>query len=214
MTDTILPVDRRVSSGVQPLTTDMAKASLRFSSDSEDDLIDGWIETAGAIFEEQTGRQLVNATWEYELATVPAVATLAIPKPPLYGNVVITYDDADGNEQTFDEENYIVHGSFLTEGSPGSIVIDPFCDHGSIALVSGASWPTLGTDGRLRIRRTCGYGTTASALPAIIRSALLLLVGHFHRNRSEVDAGRDFETLPMGAQALINTFKWRSLPLV
>jgi uncharacterized phiE125 gp8 family phage protein len=204
--------DRPVTiGGEEPVSLEAAKQSLRFVSTEEDDLIEGLIATARAYFEEQTGRQLINGTWEYARDTVPTERTLELPRPPLYGSVEILYDDVDGVEQTFDEDKYTVTRSFVSSGA-----IDPYCAPGRIALVDGESWPVIsGALDSFRVRRTCGYGSDPDQIPQIIKTSLCLLIGHFHRNRSEVqDASRSggFDRLPLGADELIKVFKYTARP--
>lgn len=206
------PTDRPLTLATAPIDVDTVKAALRFTSDSEDELLLGWIATAVSVFEEQTGGQIGNATWQYASDAVPESRELILPRPPMYGDVVITYDDVDGVAQTWGAENYVVHGSFLEVGSPSAPLVTPFPDRGRIVLTEDGSWPAInGTRGSFRVERTCGFGDEP---PEIVKSALYLLVSHYHRNRSEVQAGgRGFDTLPMGAQSIINTFKWRWLPV-
>jgi uncharacterized phiE125 gp8 family phage protein len=211
------PIDRPLSfsTTVEPVDLDLVKAHLRVTSDYEDDLITGSMSAARAIFEELTGRQLINADWELALSAAPCWNQIELPRPPLSGNVVITYDDANGDPQTFDDTNYTVITSGLSIGSPAVQTFDSHCQRGRIVLAPGASWPaTNGQPGSFRITRTCGYGASPEAIPALIRSCLYLLVSHFHRNRSEVEGGvrQGFEVLPMGAQELMKGFAYRALP--
>lgn len=209
-------VDRPVElSSTEPLTLALVKTYLRFTSSAEDDLLNGWIATARAVFEEQTGRQIIDATWEYASHHVPRRRSIDLPRPPLGGDVSITYDDANGDAQTFDPANYTVTTSFLASASsPGEPPIDPFCGPGRITLVTDADWPAVSGDPCcFRIRRTCGYGDSADEVPPIIKSVLYLMVAHFHRNRVEVDVNRGFEVLPLGARDLIRNFKYSGFPL-
>jgi uncharacterized phiE125 gp8 family phage protein len=198
---------------VEPVTLDMAKDHIRNLTTNDDDLLTAWIATARGMFEDEAGRQIINATREYALDAVPWHRSIELPYPPLAGDVVITYDDADGVEQTFDAGNYVVEPSFINESSPPAI--DPHCRPGRVRLATGASWPTTSCEpGSLRIRRTCGYGATPSDVPGAVLAAIYLLIGHFYRNRSEVAEAKTrggFEQIPLGAQSLINQFKWSAL---
>ncbi len=199
---------------VEPVSLDQAKAALRFSSTSEDLLIKGWIMAARSLFEEQAGRQLVDAVWEYALDGPPQSARIELPRPPLVSVSSVTYDDGSGTEQTLDASLYRVLPSVLLEGSPLTGVTDPYCTCGSIELVSGSSWPATIGSRSLRIRRTCGYGTTPEDMPALVQAALYFLIGHFHRNRSEVTdpgPGRTLVQIPMGADMLIRGFKYAAM---
>lgn len=217
---TIATVDRPVSytmsnaspnDRVEPITLAMVKKHLRFLSNSEDDLIHGWIVAARQYFEEQTGRQLIDAVYEYALDRCPTYRQIELPRPPLVSVESVVYEDSGGATITLDSASYRVLGSSILEGSPPSGVTDPFCPCGSIELASGSSWPSVITQGRsVRIRRTCGYGPIPEAMPSLVQSVLYLLVAHFHRNRAEVTSDVT-HMLPLGASDLIQSFKWTAL---
>lgn len=197
---------------LEPVALATAKKQLRFGSSAEDDLIGGWISAARTIFEEESGRQAVDAVWEYGMNCAPWQVRIELPRPPLADVVEITYDDVNGDAQTMDPTTYIVEPSFLSADA-----IDPYCAPGRVKLAKGASWPaTNGEPRSFRIRRTCGYGATIDAIPPLVQSMIYLLVAHFHRNRSEVfeakTRGGD-QVLPLGAQALMGAFKYTALTL-
>lgn len=216
----IIPsVDRPVSftlggsplTRVEPITVATAKLALKITSSSEDDLIAIWIAAARQMFEDITNRQIINATWEYALDTPPAWPVIELPRPPLISVDSVVYDDGDGNEVALDASSYNVLKSGLFDGSPASGVLDPYCGCGAIELASGSTWPTTsGLSRSIRIRRTCGYGETPDEVPALIKGALLFLVGHFYRNRHEVTE-KALQQIPMGADMLMRGFKYAAL---
>lgn len=200
---------------VEPITLAQAKAHLRLTgTTSQDALIEAWVAAARSHFEEQSGRASVNGVWEYGLDGTPLQRAIELPRPPMWNDVTVTYDDAAGAEQTFDAASYRVLPSFVVSaGSPSDTpVIDAYCPCGRIELVSGATWPTTsGLARSLRIRRTCGYGETADAMPKLLQAVLFLLVGHFYAHREEVTEAA-LHQLPLGVEALLRTFKWSALP--
>lgn len=204
--------DESPSSRVEPLTLDDVKLALRLGdSTSEDALLRDYIASARAVFEELTGRQIINAVWEYALDGTPWDSFIELPKPPLISVDSIEYDDASGTATTFDRGSYRVLPSAVLEGSPPTGVLDPYCPCGVVQLASGTSWPTTsGLMRSLRIRRTCGYGDSPTDVPAEIRSILRLIVGHSYRNRAEVTA-ETLHQVPMGAEARMKAFKYRAL---
>lgn len=201
---------------VEPVTLEFTKAHLRFPSSAEDLLIAGAISAARAYFEEQTGRQTIDAVYEYALDATPASRVLELPRPPLADVVGVYYDDSTGTEQTLDPTMYRVLPSFLpplvaSPADDNEVAIDPYCACGRLELVSGASWPTTCGERCLRVRRTCGYGDRVELMPPLIQSTLLLLIAHFHTNRLEVGAEQKYQ-LPLGATTLLQGFKWTALP--
>lgn len=196
------------ASRVEPLTLDMAKKAIRFTSDAEDGLLLGWIAAARAYFEETAGRQTIEAIYDYTCA--PGLqTTIEIPRPPLVAVQSVTVRDRFGAEQLLDPSEYRVVPSGVPLGSPASMVYDAYCPPGVVTLLNG---PRNGQE--ITIRRTCGYGTTPEQMPDLIRAALQLLVGHFHKFRAEVvevQPGTTIMQLPIGAESLICGFKWSAL---
>ena len=204
------------SERIEPVTLDLVKKHLRFQTTTEDDLLTAWIAAARVYFEEQSGRQIVSAVYEYALDRFPDCRLIQLPRPPLLGDVSVEYDDGDGEPIMLDPDSYRVIPSIVLEGSPATGVIDPFCKRGFIEL-KGTAWPATALQAQaVRIRRTCGYGATVDDVPALIQAALYLLIAHFHRNRNEVmtdPTGRASAVqLPMGASMILDGFKKTALP--
>lgn len=190
----------------EPLDLDEVKKHLRFGSTTEDTLIDAWISAARQHFEEQTGRQIMTATWEYWLAGSPYLGVVELPHPQLQSIVSITYDDSDGEEQTVSASDYAV-------AAPAG----PTCRRGRVSLGTGGSWPSITGDTKanaIRIRYKAGYGDTPGDVPELVKSALYLMVAHFHKFRAEVHEGTQgsLTQLPLGAEAILRNFKWSALP--
>ncbi len=195
---------------VEPIDLAWGKQQLRVPGSSEDALIGDAIAASRSYFEEQTGRQCVDAEWEYALDGVPDGDTIELPRAPLARVVAVTYDDGDGAPQTFDTANYRVVSSALTDtaASPSDpLIFDDHCAPGRVELVAGASWPTTnGAAASLRIRRVCGYGATVADIPASIRQILALLLDYYYSR------GLNRDSL-MAANNLLLSFKWRALPV-
>jgi len=197
---------------LEPIDLTWGKQQLRVAptATSEDNLIADAIAAARSYFEEQTGRQCLDAEWEYALDGVPDEASIELPRAPLARVVAVTYDDADGVAQVFDAANYRVVSSALTDtaASPSDpLIFDDHCAPGRVDLVAGASWPsTSGLTASLRIRRVCGYGPTIADIPASIRAILALLLDFYYSR------GLNRESL-LTANNLLLSFKWRGLPV-
>lgn len=186
---------------LEPLDLEEVKKQRRFSPTTLDTLFDLWISAARQHVEEQTGRQLMTATWEYWLDAFPCHCEIELPHPPLQSVVSVKYDDGDGEEQTLDADSYRV---LNPQGD--------LCQRGRIAIAAGASWPITATWAKaVRIRYVAGYGSAPGDVPELIRFALLQLVGHFHRFGEEVQEGT-LAPLPMGAQMVIDARKYTALP--
>ena len=189
-----------------PLSVQDAKMHLKAISDHEDLLVESWIAAATQYFEEQTGRPILSQTWEYWLDAFPLESVIEIPHPPLREVESVTYM-SDGEVVT------------LSDGSPttalwrASTPAGDYAKRGWIESISG-TWPTADTRrDAVRIRYTAGYAESQSAVPSLVRAALLLLVGQFDQFRAElhVSQGARIERLPMGLDQMIAAFKTTAL---
>lgn len=187
----------------EPLDLEEVKKHIKFSPTTEDTLIDGWIAGARETFEQEACVQIMTATYQLALPLGPGAREIELPYPPLQSIVSVTYDDANGDAQTWDAANY----EMVPSGAG--------CTRGRLALASSVtSWPTTnGQPSSLRIRFVAGFGNATGDVPQRIKDALYLLVSHFHRNRSEVQDG-PVVLLPIGAVSTIRSYKYRALPIL
>lgn len=210
----MIPTDRLVSvtvSGsptgrVEPVTLVEARAQLNDPPISDNTLIEGYIAAARGLFEDLSGRQTIEAVWEYTCYPVGRIVEL--PRAPLLEVLEVVARDATGGESTLDPSTYRVVLSGVETGSPATIALDDFCPPGRIELAVGSVWPGP----EIRVRRRCGYGTTPEQIPRLIKAALHFLIGHFYRNRAEVTA-EAVMSIPLGAEALMRGFKYSAMPV-
>lgn len=168
--------------GEEPVTLAEAKVHLR-CGDDEDALIGVLIQAAREQAEHLLGRALITQTWERVIDAFPA-CEIELGMPPVASLASIIYVDEAGASQTLDSASYTLDADTL----PGWAL--PSSD----AVV----WPsTLDTANAVRVRFTCGYGA-AAAVPAAIKSWMLLRIGTLYKVREEVVAGRSLAELPGG----------------
>ena len=178
---------------IEPVSLLEAKEYMKVDDDNDDLEILAFIKAARIYVENYTGRFFITRTvrqfldgytpamdsyWEgtrttpivkfssyIELAAVPAVSVSSVKY----------YDDAD-NEGTWDTSNYYV---------------DAASDLGKIVLRDGGTFPTdLRTVNGLEINYTAGYGTSASDVPDVIKSAIRQYMLYLYEHRG------DFERYP------------------
>lgn len=172
------------------------------SSTALDDLFALWIAAATSHFQEQTGRQVIIAPFEYRLdCPPPCDRFIEIPRAPLVSVDGITFaSDGSPSIDTFSADNYDVIAPTGDHAPPGRIV-----------LKSGASWPTTSqVDGALRIEFSAGYADSSEGVPKLIQAALMFLVGHFHKYGEEVIGvmeANSLTKLPLGASTMIEAFR-------
>jgi uncharacterized phiE125 gp8 family phage protein len=196
-----------------PLTVDYAKQHIRALGDTDDLLVQGFIDAATNYFEEMTGRQLVTATREVWLDAFPFVgasgkaARIELPNPPLLSVGSVSYIDGNGVLQSFDDG-----GSPVTNYFTSSVPAGPYARRGFVEPIYGYTWPIARCQtGAVRIRYTCGYGSDAESVPAMVRHVLCSLVAHFDANRLPV-SDKPLTAIPFGIQMALDGFKYSALP--
>lgn len=215
LTDTLISTVAGGSPAVQALTLAYAKLHIRALGSADDTLISVFIDAAASYFEEQTGRQLLTAVREVWLDAFPFVgasgvdARIELPHPPLQSVTSVSYVDSDGVSQSF------VGGSPSTALFTYSAPVGDYARRGWIEPLSGGVWPIARAQtGTVRIRYVCGYGSSAAAIPPLVKGILGFLVGHFDTNRSAVQnlqRGESVLELPYGVRAMMDGFKYSAL---
>ena len=180
----------------EPLSTAQAKSHLRVDASDEDTLIDDLVKSARESIEEDTGLQLITATWRLYLDQFPATGKLIrLPRPPLQSVSSIKYYDADGVLQTWTSTLYLVD----IDAVPARIAEAPDED-----------WPdTQDRINAVEIEFVSGYGLAGSDLPEPINSALKLQLGHLFENREDVLVSSRVDVMPLvsGADAKLTPYR-------
>lgn len=212
----------RVAAPAQlPVSLDEAKRHLRVDDADNDATISALIETATAYFDGRSGilgRALISQSWRMDIASpyynrayrgdyhlgggdnfaggFGLSRAVRLPLSPVRSISSVTYWDGANNSQTFGANAY----TLLTDGR-GSFLY----------LGNGFSWPGVyARPDSLSITFVAGYGDNPIDVPAPIRHAILLMVGHLYENRQSVvvDASRvQAIELPQGAQALVAPYR-------
>ena len=178
----------------EPVTTAEAKNHLRVSFDSDDQQIASMVSAARIAIEARSGMRLYTQTIEVrtddwsELIDPDRSDVLRLRTAPLQSITSVKYyDSASDADTTLAAADYV---SDLL-GVPARIQIKN-------------TWPaTNDYVGNIRIRCVAGYATT-KAIPAHLKQAVLLLVGHFYENREAVTDLKLME-IPEGINALIHS---------
>lgn len=215
---------------VFPVSRDEAKRHLRVDHDDDNDAIDLLIAVATAVFDgldSALGRSLLKQTLSLRLDAFPCAGNnfdvwdrqrwrserapfyfeswrqyltlqqIPLPYPPYIGALAITYTDPDGDPQTVDPSVYRVIGG----GSSRT----------QVTLKVNQNWPASQfSEESVSIQWDAGYGETADKVPAPLRQAILLTIGHLYENRQSVvvDASRvQAIELPQGVEALISPYR-------
>lgn len=179
----------------EPITVDDARAHLEAALygdtdlDATDDaMIESWIQAAREHCEDFLGLSLAVRTLEIALDTFPDDgAAIVLPMGPVIDVLSVSWGDESDDEMDADE--YVLDDYSV-----------PHC------LKPVTAWPSVtSAPNAVKIRYLAGYGETtdgADPLPAVFRSAMLLVIGHLYENRSE-STEKAMSSLPLGVHALL-----------
>lgn len=172
---------------ITPISLATAKLHLKVDFDDDDTLISTLIDTATEWCQSRVGQQFITATRRLYLDGFPS-REIVLPYPPAATVTSITYIDIGGTTRTWTSTLY------QTDLATKPARIRPAWSQ---------VWPsTRGDLNSVIVNYTCGYGATAASVPAPIRQAMLLLVGHLYENR-ESTSEANLKEVPGGVESLL-----------
>lgn len=180
---------------VEPVTVAEALVHLRLEED--DSYVAALLAAAREWAEHFTGLALAATGYEYRLDAF--ADSMVLPVSPVQSVSEILYLDADEAELVLDPGVYEVD-------------VDPWL--ATVRLATGQSWPTIAAKtGAVRLRFVSGYSAPGESpqiypVPASVKHAILLLVGHWYEHREEVSEIR-VEQLPVAAKSLLRPYRVR-----
>jgi uncharacterized phiE125 gp8 family phage protein len=174
------------AANVEPITLAECKYHLRIDSDDEDLLLTIYIVAAREYCEEITRRSLTaSTTYKQTLDSFPrGNGWIGIDRGPLVSVSSIAYVDTNEVIQTLDPDVYRV---------------DTSCLPGRISPAINGRWPaTADLPSSVAITFVAG----ATNIPIRAKQAMLLLVGHWYRNREAVGENVG-NSIPHGVENLL-----------
>lgn len=178
---------RTVAPASPVITLDEAKRHLRVSHDDDNSDITELVEVATAAIEGPNGIGIAlnEQTWRMSLDHFPC--EVVIPLGPVTEITSICYTDADGDAATVD--------SWRTDLDTQPCRIWPARD---------TAWPAITCEpGAVKITFKCGF----EQVPADLKAAVKLLVGHFYEHREAVTSDLKAVDLPMGIPAILERYR-------
>ncbi len=170
----------------EPVTLDEAKAHLRVDHSEWDDKIERNIQSAREWVEARIERPIITQTITGATDRFSRRMELT---PNLQSITEGRYTDTDRTEQTLDPSVHALDDSSLV---------------GAIYLAPDQEWPsTRGEPFDVQIDFEAGYGEAAD-VPAKIKDAILLLVGHLHENL-EATSVHEMKELPFSVESLLSS---------
>lgn len=155
-----------------PVTLEEIKLHLRVDGDDEDDLLEVYIPAAVAMCQQQINSSIMLQTWRLTLERFEDSVRLL--NAPIQAIDAITYVDVNGATQTLDSGDYVLTGDTVTPTD---------------------QWPEVKAGpGAVQITYKAGFSAgnevaQQAAVPAAIKSWLMLTVGTMYANRESILAG-------------------------
>lgn len=183
-----MTIERITAPSVDPITLAEVKAHLRVDHSHEDTLIAGVLSAAVAHFDGLgvLGRAIITQDWAQWFRKSSEWVRLDMGK--FQSLVSVEYYDSDNVLQTATLSDYETskHGDFVLVGP-----------------ARNASWPTTyDRQDAIKVTYRAGYGDTADDVPASVRHAILLTVGHWYEHRMAVSE-ESYKEVPLAVSALI-----------
>lgn len=179
-----------------PLTLAEAKTHLRVIDSDDNDYIAGLIRAAADKIERDTGYVLRQraVTVAFDGWQTNGANRLPLWRGPVVSVTGVAYDDAGGTEQPLAANQYR-----LREYAGASWIVP----------ANAVTWPAVEDGvGTVRVTYQAGFASN-DAVPASLRQAALLLIGHWYENREAVNADRQPYDVPLAYDALIAAYRVR-----
>lgn len=177
----------------QPVSVADCKLDLKIESDftDDDDLISAYIDAAGKLCSEITGKKLISESIQASFQCVDENYNIRLPHTPVQAITEIQYYDGDNVSQTLDVTDFHLYN---------------FENHSMLVPKADVSWPGYySRRDAINVTYTAGYGDNSTDLPATIRKAIRLTVAHWYENRTAVLVGVTAQDLPFGVEMLLGT---------
>lgn len=172
----------------EPVSLDQAKQQCRIELDEteEDELIAGYISTARAWAEKRTGHILVRRSFTDHFDCFGRA--IEIQRYPVISVTEILYNDEDDAEQEYED------GVERLDRIPAQIL-----------PALNECFPTLSARGGVSVAYIAGHADGEAPPEAI--QAMLLLIGHWYRNREAIVSGTIVTRVPLAAEDLCDSIR-------
>lgn len=178
---------------IEPITTTEAKLDLKIDTSDEDDLLTILIQAARETVENRIGRSLITQTRVIKMDYFPSSDTILLPYGPVLSVTHVKYYDDDETLQTLSTNDYWVD----VDSDIARIVVENY-------------WPsTFDKPNAVIVTYSAGYGPLKTDVPAPLRKAILLILGHLYENRQAIvvsGSPTGVIEIPMGAEYLMNQY--------
>src|SRR5262245_339843 len=171
-----------------PITAAELRTRLRLNEQGEDAELDEFLASAVEQFELDALRPVLATGYRQDLSRWPAGVVIC-GRGGVPSITAVRRYPADGTTESLDPAAW--HADISTP--PARVYLDsiPPTEHSPVGCVEfTAGWPD------------------PAAVPAVVRTALMLLAGHWYENREAYrDSPFDMHALPAGWWSVVNKFK-------
>jgi uncharacterized phiE125 gp8 family phage protein len=186
----------------EPLTIEECRQHLEAQSygdsdvdPTDDAMIEGLLAAAREHCENFTGLSMATRTLEIALNEFPDDGeSIELPMGPVRDVLSISWGDESDDEL-----------------GDVDVTLDDYSKPSKITPITG-SWPAVtAATNVIKIRYLAGYGVDTDGgeeLPKVLRSAILLMLGHLYANREDT-AEKAPSSIPNGAEALMRPLRVR-----
>lgn len=176
---------------VTPVSVEDCRKQLRVDFDDDDSVLQAMIEAAVSHLDARTGilgRCMISQVWVQEMDDWPCGREIRLPYLDV-SQVSIEYAHADGTQHTLPADSYFLRHDDLSS---------------YIEIRRGVDLPRLDYNAEtpVTVTLTAGYGDAPANVPAGLRHAMLMLIGHWYENR-ENTSERESKPLPLAFSALV-----------
>ncbi len=175
----------------EPVTITDARAFLRISTDSEDDILRRLIATARELVEAETGLALIDQTWRLRVDRWPRSGRLALFKYPVKAVTAVVAYKPDGTAISFSSEEFMLHHN----RRPQRLYM--------------AQYPDASTFCGVEVDFIAGFGESGVEVPDALKQAILSLTAHLYESRAGVDADAVSQSFPPMVSQMVDS--WRRI---
>ncbi|WP_223596889.1 head-tail connector protein [Brucella suis] len=178
---------------LEPVTIADARAFLRISTESEDDILGRLITTARELVEAETGLALIDQTWRLRVDRWPRSGRLALFKYPIKAVTGVVAYRPDGAAISFLPEEFALHH----DRRPQRLYM--------------AQYPDASTFCGIEVDFIAGFGESGVEVPDTLKQAILTLTAHLYESRAGVNADAVQRSFPPIVNQMVDS--WRRISL-
>ncbi|MFC0245234.1 phage head-tail connector protein [Falsochrobactrum ovis] len=178
---------------LEPVTIADARAFLKISTDSEDEILGRLLKTARELVEAETGLAFIDQTWRLRVDRWPRSGRVALFKYPVKSIVSVVAYMPDGTAVNFQPEDFLLqHGR-----RPQRVYMPQYQDARSV----------IG----LEIDFEAGFGESGAEMPDTLKHAVLSLTAHLFETRAVAPIPGASTTFPPLIDRMVDS--WRRVSI-